>query len=165
MEVALYVLGLRAGLELPTLLRAERTVARQPFDPRLLRSAALAAGALHVKGAPERVLEQCALDAYERERALQAAHAMAERGLRVACRGPRSRSAPGSDATMRATCGCSAWLACSTRHGTEAAAAVEACRRAQIKIAMVTGDHPGNRAGGCPAGRARRSGRDRPQWI
>ena len=142
MEVALYVLGLRAGLELPTLLRAERTVARQPFDPRLLRSAALAAGALHVKGAPERVLEQCALDANERESALQAAHAMAERGLRVVAvaRGPAVHPDQMRDAGNLRLLGVVGLL---DPPREEAAAAVEACRRAQIKIAMVTGDHPG----------------------
>jgi magnesium-transporting ATPase (P-type) len=54
MEVALYVLGLRAGIELEARFRAHPTAARMPFDPRLLRSAAVAGGSLHVKGAPVR---------------------------------------------------------------------------------------------------------------
>ncbi|HEY7223639.1 MAG TPA: cation-transporting P-type ATPase [Micromonosporaceae bacterium] len=141
-EVALFVLGLRAGLDLARLLHADRTIARQPFDPRLLRSAALAAGALHVKGAPERVVELCELRTVERERALLAAHGMAERGLRVVgvARGPAVQPDRMRDAAGLRLLGVVGLL---DPPREEASAAVDACRRAQIKLAVVTGDHPG----------------------
>jgi calcium-translocating P-type ATPase len=142
MEVALYVLGLRAGLDLGTVLRQHRTVARRPFDPRLLRSAAVADGALHVKGAPERVLEQCALHPSEREAAQRVARDMAQRGLRVlaVARGPAvapERMLEVDGLRLLGVVG----LFDPPRE--EAAAAIAACRRAQTKLAVVTGDHPG----------------------
>ncbi|MGC1211804.1 MAG: HAD-IC family P-type ATPase, partial [Micromonospora sp.] len=88
MEVALDVLGRRAGIDLEARFRADPTVLRLPFDPRRLRSAAVAGGALHVKGAPERVIAACR--DLDRAGALGVAHDMAERGLRVlaVARGP-----------------------------------------------------------------------------
>jgi calcium-translocating P-type ATPase len=142
MEAALYVLGLRCGIDLSTRLRAEPTTARLPFDPRLLRSSALAAGALHVKGAPERVLALCLLDARQRDEAARAALAMTARGLRVlaVARGhavPPQAMATADGLELLGVVG----LVDPPRP--EAAAAVAACRRAQIRLAVVTGDHPG----------------------
>jgi magnesium-transporting ATPase (P-type) len=142
MEVGLYVLGLRAGIDLEARFRAEPTSARLPFDPRLLRASAVAGGALHVKGAPERVLEQCAVDDTLRMRALAAAAAMAASGLRVlaVARGPavppdRMRTATGLELL--------GLVGLLDPPRAEAAQAVTACRRAHIKLALVTGDHPG----------------------
>jgi calcium-translocating P-type ATPase len=145
MEVALYVLGLRAGLDLDTLLRREPTSARMPFDPRRLRSAALAGGTLHVKGAPERILDECVDPSDRSAEALRIAHDMADRGLRVLAVARRSAVPPEqmADAAQLHLLGV-VGLVDPPRD--EAAAAVAACRRAQIKLAMITGDHPGTAA-------------------
>jgi magnesium-transporting ATPase (P-type) len=142
MEVALYVLGLRAGIDLEARFRAEPTSARMPFDPRLLRSAALAGGALHIKGAPERVLQACSIDPSTAESAAVAAHDMASRGLRVlaVARGPQctpDAMATAADLELLGIVG----LFDPPR--AEAADAVNACRQAHIRLAVITGDHPG----------------------
>jgi magnesium-transporting ATPase (P-type) len=59
MEVALHVLAMRAGLDIAAAERAEPRLARYPFDSRRLCASTLAAGTLHVKGAPEAVLARC----------------------------------------------------------------------------------------------------------
>jgi calcium-translocating P-type ATPase len=144
-EVALYVLGLRAGLDLDELLAQRPTEARLPFDPRRLRSAALVDGTLHVKGAPERIVAECAGPAEVTTAALRAAHDMAHRGLRLlaVARGPAvppEQMASADELQLLGVVG----LADPPREG--AAAAIAACRRAQIKLAMITGDHPGTAA-------------------
>jgi calcium-translocating P-type ATPase len=144
-EVALYVLGLRTGLDLDELLAQRPTEARLPFDPRRLRSAALSGGTLHVKGAPERIVAECTMPAYVTTAALRAAHDMADRGLRVlaVARGlavPPEQMATADELQLLGVVG----LADPPREG--AAAAIAACRRAQIKLAMITGDHPGTAA-------------------
>ncbi|GIJ48099.1 ATPase [Virgisporangium aliadipatigenens] len=140
MEVALHVLARRAGVDVTTRERREPTLARHPFDPRLLLSSTLVGDTLYVKGAPESVLARC--PAGNGDAAL-AAHAMADGGLRVLAvarrRGVRRSTVDGAlaDLTLLGVVG----LADPPRP--DAAAAVASCRRAGIKLAMVTGDHPG----------------------
>jgi calcium-translocating P-type ATPase len=142
MEVALYVLGRRAGIDLEARFAAEPTEARLPFDPHRLRASAVAGGLLHVKGAPERILDACAVAPGERATAMTVAHDMAERGLRVlavarGCSVPLSEMADAGGLDLLGVVG----LLDPPRP--EAAGAVAACRRAHIRLAVVTGDHPG----------------------
>jgi magnesium-transporting ATPase (P-type) len=142
MEVALYVLARRAGIDLESRFTAEPTALRLPFDPRRLRSSAIAGGVLHVKGAPERVLELCAVSPATARAALATAHDMAERGLRVlaVARGPAVTAVRMADPTGLELLGVVGLL---DPPRAEAAEAVAACRRAHIDLAVVTGDHPG----------------------
>jgi len=142
MEVALYVLGRRAGIDLEARFRAEPTEARLPFDPRHLRASAVAGGILHVKGAPERLLDACELDPARRALAMSVAHHMAERGLRVlaVARGAAVALAEMPDASGLELLGVVGLV---DPPRPEAAGAVAACRRAHIRLAVVTGDHPG----------------------
>ena len=142
MEVALYALGLRLDMDLEARLRADPTHARMPFDPRLLRSSALAENGLHVKGAPERIIAACAVAPQQRAAAERTAHDMADRGLRVlaVARGPAVRPEAMSTAEGLELLGVVGLL---DPPRPEAAAAVAACRQAHIRLAVITGDHPG----------------------
>jgi calcium-translocating P-type ATPase len=142
MEAALYALGRRAGIDLEARFLAEPTALRLPFDPRRLRSSAIAGNALHVKGAPERVLAVCAVADDTRRTAAAVAQDMAHRGLRVlaVARGPAVPAAQMPDATGLELLGVVGLL---DPPRAEAAGAVAACRRAHIGLAVVTGDHPG----------------------
>jgi len=139
MEAALHVFLLRLeGLDGGPV----ETTRRLPFDARRRRVSAVAAGRLHVKGAVETVLPLCGASA---EGARAAAHDLAARGLRVlavASAVAGAGAATGTadeverDLTLLGVIG----LQDPPREG--AAEAVAACRRAGIRLAMVTGDHP-----------------------
>jgi calcium-translocating P-type ATPase len=142
MEVALYELGLRAGLDLEARFRAEPTALRLPFDPRRLRSSAVAGGELHVKGAPERILNACVLDPDSRALAGRAAHDMAVRGLRVLAVARTGAVPAPEDLADAAGLELLGLVGLLDPPRPEAGAAVAACRRARIRLAVVTGDHP-----------------------
>jgi calcium-translocating P-type ATPase len=140
MDVALHVLARRAGIDVTAREQAEPATARFPFDPRRLTAATRVGPDLYVKGAPEAVLARCrpAGDA------VTAAADMAARGLRVLAVAHRGELGPECDRdrderdlTLIGVVG----LLDPPRP--DAAEAVAACRRAGIRLAMVTGDHPG----------------------
>ncbi len=122
MDVALRDLAMREGVD----VSRREEVLRLPFDPRTLMAQTVTAdGVRHVKGAPERVLALCP----DSDEALKVAQEMAERGLRVL--------AVSRDAQMLGVVG----LKDPPRP--DVAAAIDTCRRAHIKLAVITGDHPG----------------------
>jgi magnesium-transporting ATPase (P-type) len=118
---------------------------RFPFDARRRRMSAVAAGALHVKGAPDAVLPRCAaVDDATRA----AVEHMAAQGLRVLAVATRALDATGSD---DGDADADVWernLELLGLVGLEdpprpaVTDAIAACRRAGIRVAMVTGDHP-----------------------
>ncbi|GAT71023.1 haloacid dehalogenase [Planomonospora sphaerica] len=134
MEVALHALALHAEAA-----QEEAVTRRFPFDPVRRRASAVAGGRLHLKGAPDAVLPLCG----EAPGAEQALEAMSERGLRVLA--VARRDAPAGDTaeeverdlTLLGLVG----LEDPPRDGVTEAIAT--CRRAGIKLAMITGDHPG----------------------
>jgi calcium-translocating P-type ATPase len=143
MEVALYVLALRAGVDIIGREQAVPTSHRYPFDRQRLRYGAVAADTLYIKGAPEAVLSACVGDQAE-ARAAAAAHDMAERGLRVLAVATRTGTDLGHgpqaderDLTLLGVVG----LLDPPRP--DAAEAVAACRAAGIRLALITGDHAG----------------------
>jgi magnesium-transporting ATPase (P-type) len=140
MEVALHVLALRAGVPVAARETASPDTVRYPFDARRLRSSTVVGDTLYVKGAPEAVLARCSAD----DGAVDAAGDMAARGLRVLAvaqrRGPGLGAGPDQDERELTLLGI-VGLEDPPRPG--AAQAVAACRRAGIKLAMVTGDHAG----------------------
>ncbi|WP_199433719.1 cation-translocating P-type ATPase [Qaidamihabitans albus] len=139
MEVALHVLAARAGAR-----AAPVPSARYPFDPHRRRSSVVDADGVHVTGAPDSVLRLCA---HARTDAAEAAMVMSLRGLRVlavARRSPEStvddQLAAERDLELLGLVG----LEDPPRP--DVAGAIASCRTAGIKLAMVTGDHPGTAA-------------------
>jgi Ca2+-transporting ATPase len=91
------------------------------------------------KGAPEVMLPTCALDAQEREAILESAKKMAGDALRVlaiAMKPNATRETCERDMTFLGLVG----MIDPPRP--EAAAAVEKCKEAGIRVVMITGDHP-----------------------
>jgi calcium-translocating P-type ATPase len=139
MEAALHAFALRLGLPAGSL---EMTLTRRyPFDAVRKRMSVVAGGELLVKGAPESMLPLCR---GMQDAALGALASMAARGLRMLAVARRPIGQPPltageaeRDLELLGLIG----LQDPPREG--ARAAVEACRRAGIKVAMVTGDHPG----------------------
>jgi magnesium-transporting ATPase (P-type) len=141
MEAALDVLARRVGVDRARDLRDSPERARFPFDARRRRMSIVAGDHVLVKGAPDAVLPRCLVA----EGANDALHSLASRGLRVLAvasaaigSGPVPRSA--EEAEQGLTLLGLVALEDPPRHG--AAAALTACRRAGIRVARVTGDHP-----------------------
>jgi magnesium-transporting ATPase (P-type) len=145
MEAAFDVLARRLGLDVAADERADPSVRRIPFDAHRRRTALVTGGQLLVSGAPEAVLPRCR----DGQRAVAAVERMAAQGLRVLAVAARP-----VDPTLVAEAGeeLETGLALLGLVGLEdpprpeAAAAIAACRRAGIRVAMVTGDHPGTAA-------------------
>ncbi|MEU3764903.1 cation-transporting P-type ATPase [Amycolatopsis keratiniphila] len=135
MEVALHVLAARAGVQDPP-----PPTERHPFDPRRRRSSVKDRDGVHVSGAPDSVLPLC-LEVPEGAKG--AVTAMSEQGLRVlavARRGQPSTKDAESELELLGLVG----LQDPPRP--DVGAAIASCRRAGIKLAMITGDHPGTAA-------------------
>jgi len=144
-EVALHVLACRAGVEAPSVEHAHPALRRYPFDPRRRRSSALTEGVLHVKGAPDSVLPHCRTAPHIVTAAHQAADAYGDRGLRVLAVARRVQAPAGIDDpdTVERDLDLLGLVALEDPPRPDVADAVAACRRAGIKLAIVTGDHPG----------------------
>jgi len=141
MEAALDALARRVGVDEATDLRDAAEMARFPFDARRRLMSVVAGDRILVKGAPDAVFPRCSVP----EGATEALQVLAGRGLRVlavAVRDlggqppPETADAAERDLTLLGL----AALEDPPRQG--AAAAIAACRRAGIRVAMVTGDHP-----------------------
>lgn len=142
LEAALNVLARRLGLDLQIEEEALPITRRFSFDPRRRRMSIIVGRRVIVRGAPEAVFEHCR----EIGDAKQSVVHMAERGLRVlavAVRDlsdrdiPETRQAVEADLTLLGLVG----IEDPPRLG--AADSIASCRRAGIRVAMVTGDHPG----------------------
>ena len=141
MEAALDVLARRVGVSIAEDRQAAPERRRFPFSPARRRMSIVAGDQVLVKGAPDAVLPVCAAPPDTGP----VIDAMAARGLRVLAVAAR-RLEPGElpsnaaeaerDLELLGLVG----LADPPRPG--AAAALAACRRAGIKVALVTGDHP-----------------------
>jgi calcium-translocating P-type ATPase len=137
MEAALDALAQRTGAT--GLDAADKPGSRRfPFDPRRRRMSVLVDRVLYVKGAPDSVLDRC-VDAAG---AAEAAVRLAARGLRVLAIAVRSGAVPdgasGDEAEQGLTLLGLVGLEDPPRPGVDAALAE--CRRAGIRIAMITGD-------------------------
>jgi len=136
MEAAIDALWQRCGApELAPVVR------RLPFDGRRLRSSALTASELCVKGAPDAVLSRCKYSAATQE----ALHVMASGGLRVLA--VATRPARPTDATQPADeierdLELVGLLGFRDPPRQGVADAIARCRKAGVRVGMVTGDHP-----------------------
>jgi calcium-translocating P-type ATPase len=142
MEVAIEVLARRSGLDMDEVREQWPEQARFPFDPERRRMSVAVDGMLLVKGAPEAVLPRCG----GRSEAQAALERLADRGLRVLAIAERhldtaltqddDPDAAERDLTLLGLIG----LQDPPRRA--AAPAIAACRRAGIRVGMITGDHP-----------------------
>ncbi|HET9310923.1 MAG TPA: cation-transporting P-type ATPase [Actinomycetota bacterium] len=143
LDAAVDTLARRVGLDPDADREAHPDVRRFPFDPRRRRMSVVVDREVFVKGASDGLLALCASDA-----AVEGVQSdMAERGLRVIAVATRSigkaehpaaieRDAAERDLELLGLIGL---LDPPRAH---VAASIDACRRAGVKVAMVTGDHP-----------------------
>ena len=142
LEAALDVFARRLDMDVQAIEATSPAMRRFPFDPRRRRMSVITRDLAIVRGAPEGVLERCR----EIGDAEQAVSAMAERGLRVIA--VAVRNLDGAEVSESPE-GIEAELTLLGLVGVEdpprpgAADSIAACRRAGIRVAMVTGDHPG----------------------
>lgn len=154
MEAALDALARRLAPEAPP---DPRPSGRIPFDPRRRRMSVVVDGELVVKGAPETVLP-LVVDAEVVARAGHAVEELAAQGLRVLAVArrpwPSSSGDPGApvvadlaDAdTIERDLDLLGLVGLEDPPRPAARDALAACRRAGIRVAMVTGDHPATAA-------------------
>jgi magnesium-transporting ATPase (P-type) len=141
MEAALDALARRVGIDRDDDARDTPETRRFPFDARRRRMSIVAGDQLLVKGAPDAVLPRCA----DAPGATEALHALARRGLRVlavASRPARQEPANTSADHMERRLTLLGLVALEDPPRRGAADAIGACRKAGIRVAMVTGDHP-----------------------
>ncbi|KNB51903.1 HAD-IC family P-type ATPase [Streptomyces caatingaensis] len=124
-------------------------VVRRAGDPRF---ALAGTHLLVVKGAPEEVLERCALDAPERERLLRRAGALAADGLRVLAVARAERPArahgtygPADEHGLEFT----GFVALRDAVAPTAAEALAVLADRGVEVKVLTGDHPGTAARVC----------------
>jgi magnesium-transporting ATPase (P-type) len=139
LEVALDVLARRVGVD----VAADETavVHRFPFDPRRRRMSVIDGKQIVARGAPEAVFA-CCLDVGDAGRAMSR---MAERGLRVVAIATRDLSPaemPASSEAAEINLTLLGLVGIEDPPRVGVADSIAACRRAGIRVAMVTGDHP-----------------------
>jgi magnesium-transporting ATPase (P-type) len=145
MEVALDVFARRLGID-TGLDRSQVAIeARFPFDPRRRRMSVVVEGEVLVKGAPEAVLPLCG----DVEAANAALDTFTNRGLRVLAVAGKpigEHPAPASAAEAEGDLRLYGLLALEDPPRHDVGQAIDDCRRAGIKLAMITGDHPATAA-------------------
>ena len=148
-DVALLAFAAKGGVDPDMLLAQRPRFAAIPFEP-VERFAATfhrhdGGTWIAAKGAPERLLALCALDAHERQSAQDLADDMARRGYRVLALASSLRPSAGDGEGQRIVPASLTWagLVCLIDPlRPEATAAVRDCRKAGVQVVMVTGDHP-----------------------
>jgi calcium-translocating P-type ATPase len=142
LEAALDVFARRLGVDVQAAEAASPTTRRFPFDPRRRRMSIIVGNRAIVRGAPEAVLERC----HEIRDLEKAVSHMAERGLRVIAIAVRDldgiKALEPAD-SIEAGLTLLGLLGIEDPPRLGAADSIVACRRAGIRVAMVTGDHPG----------------------
>jgi magnesium-transporting ATPase (P-type) len=140
MEAAIDVFARRLGVDTDAERSGGIDAARFPFDPRRRRMSIVRRGVVLVKGAPDATLHLCR-HAESAEGALQA---FTEKGLRVLAVAGRAvdDDVPVSAESAERDLELYGLLALEDPPRADVREAITSCRRAGIKVAMVTGDHP-----------------------
>ncbi|HEX8972525.1 cation-transporting P-type ATPase [Oryzihumus sp.] len=135
MDVALHVLATRAGAPVhPAPLQ------RHPFDPRRRRSSVVDAEGVHVLGSPDVVLLRCLDATPDAETAVET---LSARGLRVLAVAHRPPGRPDATADLaERDLHLLGLVGLEDPPRPDVGEAIARCRRAGIRLAMVTGDHP-----------------------
>jgi magnesium-transporting ATPase (P-type) len=144
MEAAIDVAATRIGAE-----PLAAPVRRHPFDPRRRRMSVLCGDVLAVKGAPDAVLPRCGDAPTDAAATVDRFARAGWRTLAVAARAatalPPETGQLGADA-LEVDLELLGIVAFEDPPRPHAASAVAACRRAGIRLAMITGDHPATAA-------------------
>ncbi len=143
MEAAIDVLARRLTCSGSTPVEVAPVVRQFAFDPDRRRESVLTATTLMVKGAPDAVLPRCV--GLTDDTASLAMTALAEKGLRVLAVARRAGSAVAADAdadTAETELELVGLIGIHDPPRTGVGDAIAAARRAGIKLAMLTGDHP-----------------------
>lgn len=144
MEAAISALARRVGLDVAAEERRDPVTRRFPFDPSRRRMAVIVGIHLLVKGAADSLLPRCK-DINLVSKATDVVDDMATRGLRVLAVARRASGAVSADVTAEEAerdLELLGLVGLEDPPRPDVAAAIAACRRAGIRIAMVTGDHP-----------------------
>jgi magnesium-transporting ATPase (P-type) len=141
MEAGLHALLLRFDVELEAEEREDPESTRFSFDPRRRRMSVITGRTVCVKGAPDTVIPL----AGGSQVAADAATEMAARGLRVLAVAARPTGAepPASAAAAEANLELLGLVGLFDPPRPEVRHALAMCRRAGMRVAVVTGDHPG----------------------
>lgn len=141
MEAALDAFARRLGVDTSLDRRNDTVLRRFAFDPRLRRMAVVRAEEVLVKGAPDEVLPLCG----DQPSARAAVDDLTARGLRVLAisAGARRGSIPDRQEDLEPGLQLLGLVALEDPPRPEVSEALRLCRGAGIKVAMVTGDHPG----------------------
>lgn len=141
MEAAIDVLARRLRVAVDDHRLNSPEVARYPFDPRRRCISLVTSDAVLAKGAPDSVLKRSRTG----EAAYLALDSMSSRGLRVLAVAHRQLEGglkPQTPEEAERDLELLALLGFEDPPRPDAAAAIAACRRAGIRVGMVTGDHP-----------------------
>jgi calcium-translocating P-type ATPase len=144
LEAALVVLARRMGIDLEVDAQRAPVTHKWPFDPRRRRMSLRAGDEVLVKGAPDAIFARCR-DGAHLEAAQAQVAALGARGLRVLAVARRAGKgvADGAPAdTIERDLELLGIVGLEDPPRAEAAEAIAACRRAGIRVAMITGDHP-----------------------
>jgi len=144
MDAAIDALTRRVGVDVSANRAAAPEVARFPFDPRRRRVSSASADRVFVKGAPDAVLPACRDGHATQERALGALTARGLRVIAVATRMVNEQPRDARDAERDLELLGFIGLLDPPRR--DVAESIASCRRAGVRIAMVTGDHPATAA-------------------
>ncbi len=140
MEAALDAFARRAGVDVAEEIHAAPEQARFPFDARRRRMSVIVGNRVLVKGAPDAILPRCP----PQPAATEALRRLAGRGLRVIAVAARAITGDVPTSAEEAETGLTllGLVALEDPPRPGAAHALAACRRAGIRVAMITGDHP-----------------------
>jgi P-type Ca2+ transporter type 2C len=148
-DVALLALAHKGGLKLAELADNFPLINQIPFEPERKYAASFhkqdGDALVCVKGAPERVLDMCDWEASaERDRLADKASELAEQGFRVLglAEGSQADVSDGSQPAEPSGLRFLGFIGMTDPLRDGVKEAIKACRKAGIKVAMITGDHP-----------------------